>query len=451
MSLSLPVAVVGAGPVGLAAAAHLLNRGIEPLVLEAGAEPASNLRQWGHVRLFSPWRYDIDAVAASLLRTAGWEAPPDDALPTGAELVARYLAPLAALPALTSRIRLRHRVQAITRLGFDKVLTAGREAAPFVLRVGTPGGDTEILARAVIDASGTWGQPNPIGAGGIPALGEAALAGTAAAAASGERGGPIAYGIPDVLGAERETYAGRATLVVGAGHSAANVLLDLAALARQAPGTRLLWAVRGKDLSRVIGGGAADGLPARAALGASLGALRDSGTLELATEFRIETVSTDAAGRMKVRAADGRVLEGIERIVGATGQRPDLAITRELRLRLDPWLECAEALGPLIDPNLHSCGTVRPHGARELSHPEAGFFTAGVKSYGRAPTFLLATGYEQVRSIAALLAGDVAAAREVRLELPETGVCSTDRASPAAAPKAGGCCPPRPESGGCCG
>jgi hypothetical protein len=115
----------------------------------------------------------------------------------------------------------------------------------------------------------------------------------------------------------------------------------------------------------------------------------------------------------------------VDRIIAATGQRPDLSLTRELRLDLDPWLESAKALGPLIDPNVHSCGSVPPHGHRELSHPEPGYYTVGIKSYGRAPTFLLLTGYEQVRSVAAAIASDMAAADNVRLVLPETGVCST--------------------------
>ena len=105
--------------------------------------------------------------------------------------------------------------------------------------------------------------------------------------------------------------------------------------------------------------------------------------------------------------ADGlRRIGPVDRIIAATGQRPDLSLTRELRLDLDPWLESTKALGPLIDPNLHSCGSVPPHGHRELAHPEPGFYTVGIKSYGRAPTFLLLTGYEQVRSVAAAIAGD---------------------------------------------
>ena len=122
-------------------------------------------------------------------------------------------------------------------------------------------------------------------------------------------------------------------------------------------------------------------------------------------------------------------------VVNATGFRPDLGMLREIRLELDDIVEAPRRLAPLIDPNVHSCGTVAPHGFRELTHPETGFFLVGMKSYGRAPTFLLATGYEQVRSVTAWLAGDVDAASNVELVLPATGVCSTD-----AGGGAGGCC-----------
>jgi hypothetical protein len=122
---------------------------------------------------------------------------------------------------------------------------------------------------------------------------------------------------------------------------------------------------------------------------------------------------------------DGATIGPVDEIVCATGFRPDLTLTRELRLDLDTAVEAPSALAPLIDPNVHSCGSVPPHGAEELKHPEPDFYTVGMKSYGRAPTFLLLTGYEQVRSVVAAIAGDWESARKVELVLPETGVCST--------------------------
>jgi hypothetical protein len=198
----------------------------------------------------------------------------------------------------------------------------------------------------------------------------------------------------------------------------------------------------------VYGGGAADQLPERGDLGARLKELVAQGRITLVSGFAVAGVRRD--GEQIVldgdTAAGPRSIGPADRIVVATGQRPDLALTRELRLELDPWLECPKALGPMIDPNLHSCGSVPPHGHRELSHPEPGFYTVGIKSYGRAPTFLMVTGYEQVRSVAAAIAGDLASADAVQLVLPETGVCST-RTSDALS----GCCGgPAPEPAQAC-
>ena len=420
----LPVAVVGAGPVGLAAAAHLLSRGEAPLVFEAGDGPGASVRAWGHVRLFSPWRGVVDSASGALLKAAGWTAPDPDRLPTGRELVERYLEPLAALPALRDRIRYGARIVAVARRGYDKLKTEGREQAPFVLRVrGADGSEADVLARAVIDASGTFASPNPLGASGLPAAGEPGLP---------DR---IFYGIPDVLGAHRSRFAGRRVAVVGAGHSAFNALLDLAALADEAPGTAITWIVRRATRAGLFGGEERDELPARGELGRRIGRLVDSGRVRLvalrigalrATRDGIVVAGEDASG-------DAEALPPVDEVVATTGFRPDLAPLRELRLALDPALEAPAALAPLIDPNVHSCGTVPPHGAPVLAHPEPGFYVVGMKSYGRAPTFLLLTGYEQVRSVAAALTGDVAGAHSVELVLPETGVCS------AAGPTGGGC------------
>ncbi|BCH33632.1 flavoprotein [Mesorhizobium sp. L-8-10] len=426
---SLPIAVIGAGPVGLAAAAHLITRNLPARVYEAGSSIAWNMRDWGHVRVFTPWRYCVDAAAIGLLEPHGWRMPAADAFPTANEIVGEYLAPLARTPEFAGIVETGARVEAISRLGLDKVVSRSRDERPFVLSIRAAGGTRRERVRAVIDASGTWATPNPLGSSGIPADGEAEFA---------DR---IAYGIPDVLGRHRSDYAGRTTLVVGAGHSAANSLLDLSRLARVEPDTRFFWVTRSTNLIRIYGGGDADQLPARGELGDATRELVESGRVRLTTGFSILALREDN-GRLVVEGdtAEGRRIIGpVDRIIAATGQRPDLSLTRELRLDLDPWLESARALGPLIDPNEHYCGSVPPHGFRELAHPEKGFFTAGIKSYGRAPTFLLLTGYEQVRSIAAALAGDTEAAENVQLVLPETAVCVTQFPDP------------ENEKAGCCG
>lgn len=413
---ALPIAVIGAGPVGLAAAAHLVARNLPVKIYEAGSAVGANLRDWGHVRVFTPWKYCVDQAAMQLLERQGWRLASPEAFPTGDEIIAGYLEPLAATLELARAIETGTRVKAISRLGVDKVVSRARAAHPFDLCVVTADGVRRDLARAVIDASGTWSTPNPLGANGLPAEGELELA------------GQIAYGIPDILGRHRSVYAGQTTLVVGSGHSAANAMLDMARLAETVPETSVIWATRSTDPVRIYGGGDADQLPARGELGADTRNLVESGRVPLVSGFGTIAVRGEA-GRLFVdgQTADGlRRIGPVDRIIVATGQRPDLAMTRELRLDLDPWLESTRALGPLIDPNLHSCGTVPPHGHRELAHPEPGFYTVGIKSYGRAPTFLLLTGYEQVRSVAAAIAGDMITADAVQLELPETGVCTID-------------------------
>jgi N-acetylglutamate synthase-like GNAT family acetyltransferase len=411
---ALPVAVLGAGPVGLAAAAKLLERNIPFVVLESGKQVGANLIDYGHVRLFSPWQYNVDPAMAKRLAQSGWQAPPANDLPLAREVVEQVMRPFAALPEVASALKLNVKVVSVSREGFDKVKSAGRAEAPFVIRATQDHRTVEIRASAIIDATGTWGTPNPLGASGLPAIGEI------------EAQDHISYGIPDILGTERARFEGKRTLVVGAGHSAANALVYLAELAKQAPGTRLMWVVRSAALARVFGGGEADALPARGQLGLSLRALRDSGAMEFVSGLRITGLEREA-GQLKViglnTQGENVTLNGIDQIVCATGQRPDLSLTSELRVKLDPWLESTEALGPLIDPNVHSCGTVRPHGHRELAHPEPGLYTVGVKSYGRAPTFLMTTGFEQVRSVVAAIAGDLEAADRVELDLPETGVC----------------------------
>jgi cation diffusion facilitator CzcD-associated flavoprotein CzcO len=219
----LPVAIIGAGPVGLAAAAHLVRRGQAFVVLEAGPAVAGSVRQWGHVRMFTPWRYCVDTAARELLESSAWTHPAMEAIPTGTELVRDYLEPLAALPAMAGHIRLNSRVAAVTRKACDKVRTQGREELPFALRIEAPDGSSSTIeAGAVIDASGTWATPNPAGADGLPAIGE------------DRAGDRVSYGIPDVLNVARAKHAGRINTVVGGGHSALNTLIDLAALREQA-------------------------------------------------------------------------------------------------------------------------------------------------------------------------------------------------------------------------
>lgn len=439
MSGGTTVAVIGAGPVGLAAAAHVLERGMSPVVLEAGPEAAHAVRQWQHVQLFSPWEYNVDKAAARLLAPTGWNSPDPSAYPTGGELLDRYLMPLATRTPLREVIRTSSRVSAISRVGFDKAKTRGREQAPFEIRYQNGGGPEVLRADAVIDTSGTWFSPNPAGRNGLPAIGERECA------------GHIAYGMPDLRGADRARYAGKTVAVLGAGHSAVGTLIDLAQLADEVPGTQAIWLLRGADPAKAFGGGRNDKLAARGQLGSAFAALVASGKIKVESEFGLTHLS-ESEGRLEIAAGAccGARSVVVDELIVSTGFRPDFSFLSELRLRLDPAIEAPVALAPLIDPNEHSCGTVRPHGARELSHDEPGFYLAGMKSYGRAPTFLMMTGYEQVRSIAAELAGDKEAAARVELVLPETGVCT--RGGVESTEAASGCCggPAKQEPTACC-
>ncbi|MFI6945821.1 NAD(P)-binding domain-containing protein [Streptomyces sp. NPDC050422] len=428
----LPVVVIGAGPAGLAAAAHLLGRGIEPLVLEAGPTAATAVRGWSHVRLFSTWSELTDAAAEKLLAPAGWVKPDADTYPTGGDWAERYLQPLADV--LGDKVCYGTTVTGVSRLGRDRIVDADREQQPFTLRLTrADGGEERILARAVIDASGTWSTPGPIGADGLPALGERAASAR------------ICYRVPDLRDpAVRARYAGKRTAVIGSGASAFTALTTLADVAKDEPGTHSVWILRRGISGSTFGGGSADQLPARGALGLAAKAAVDNGYADAVTGFRTEIIEQADDDRLTLVGEDGRRLDSVDEVIVLTGLRPDLSFLSELRLALDERLQAPVELAPLIDPNQHSCGTVYPHGHRELSHPEQDLYMVGMKSYGRAPTFLAMTGFEQVRSVAAALAGDTEAADRVELALPETGVCGGAGLfdGPAAA---------QADEGGCCG
>jgi thioredoxin reductase len=324
---------------------------------------------------------------------------------------------------MASVIRTGTRVVGVTREGMDRTRSRARAATPFVLRVATDSGIEELSARAVIDASGTYSTPNSLSSNGLGLLGFDEIADA------------VTPALPDVLGRDRAQFAGRHTTVVGAGHSAANTLLGLAELARQEPGTTVTWLIRNAQAVRVSSS-PDDELADRAKLGSRVDQAVAAGTVTVVDGFEIiRGRRTDDHVELIGHRRGEVVTHETDLVVNATGFRPDLDMLREIRLELDDIVEAPKRLAPLIDPNVHSCGTVEPHGFRELTHPENGFFIVGMKSYGRAPTFLLATGYEQIRSVAAWLDGDLASASQVELVLPATGVCSTDLAG-----AAGGCC-----------
>jgi thioredoxin reductase len=406
MQQNLPVAVIGAGPQGLAAAAHAVERGLSVVVFEAGGSAAAAVSEWGHVRLFSDWGELVDAAAARLLAPTGWAAPVSG-YPTGAQWVSGYLAPLAEV--LEDRVRYGSRAVGVSRCGRDRLVDAGRAEQPFTVHVVTSDGDEyRFDARAVIDASGTWSTPNPAGADGVPALGEKAAKEL------------LEYRIPDYR--DRTRFEGKHNVVVGSGHSAVTAVIALGRMARRDPGMTVTWVLRRGAIGNTFGGGDADQLPARGQLGLTAQGFVEAGLVQVVAGFRIERIQRDG-GQVVLIAEDGRSLPPADHVAVLTGFRPDLSFLSELRLELDATLQAPIRIAAEVDPNVHSCGTVAATGAADLAQPEPDFYLVGAKSYGRAPTFLAMTGHEQVRSVVAELAGDHEAAARVELELPDTGVC----------------------------
>ena len=272
------VGIIGAGPVGLAAAAHAMEQGLRPVVLEAGPQVGHAVRQWEHVQLFSPWEYNIDKAGERLLAINGWNSPDPHVYPTGAELIEHYLEPLATRTPLGEVVRTSSRVTAVSRVGFDKLKSKRREAAAFELRYQNGRGPETLRADAVIDASGTWFSPNPAGANGLTAIGEQ------------EARAKIAYGMPDLLNKERSRYAGKRVAVLGVGHSAIGTLIDLTRLAADAPETEPIWILRGNNPEKAFGGGANDKLAARGELGRQFAALYAAGKIKVETQFSLSHV-----------------------------------------------------------------------------------------------------------------------------------------------------------------
>lgn len=429
-----PMVIIGAGPIGLATAANAAERGMDFVVLESGPDAGAAVREWAHVRLFSAWSELIDPAARRLLEAAGtWTTPDETAYPTGGEWRVAYLQPLADLldNSHAGTVRYGARVVGVSRAGRDLLVDNGRETDPFAVHVRTAEDHERLLASAVVDASGTWTQPNPLGADGYPALGER------------ENAGRITYGIPDFHDSAVATrYAGKHVAVAGKGASAQGVLIGLAKLADRDAATRVSWLLRRPSVGDAFGGGDNDQLEERGKLGQAAKAAATSGVVTNVTQFRTESVTTQDDGRLTVASVTGQHVSDVDEVIVVTGFRPDFAFLSEVRLDLDPALGASRILADQIHPDHHSCGDVAPHGHKELTQPEEGLFLVGMKSYGRAPSFLAMTGFEQVRSVVAALDGDLEAAGRVELVLPDTGVCNGAGAfdDPDAAAAGGGCC-----------
>ena len=404
MSLPNPVraVVIGAGPVGLDAALAALDAGMEVQVLEAGSEVGANVAQWGHVRLFTPWEMIVSGRMASELQREGIPTPAGGP-PTGRELVDGLLRPLASGTRLAGRIRTDSRVVSVGRPGVlkhEEIGTGVRARFPFRLLVADgEGGERYEEADVVIDCSGTWANPNPLGAGGMPAMGETACP-------------EIMRTIPDV--SRDHDLAGRRVLVVGGGHSAFTAVRDLARLAEEAPGTRVLWALRTTD--RAFDVDDADPLPLRRRLVQEAQELARGSSTHVEALWGTEVVSvTPSHDGVLVGLSTGhgdRRQVTVDRIVSLTGSVGDRELYRQLQVH-----ECYATQGPMkLSAALLAAGggadclTQESLGAATLVNPEPGFYILGSKSYGRYNTFLLRVGYDQVSELFEVLSPEGATA-----------------------------------------
>jgi thioredoxin reductase len=377
--------VIGAGPAGLAAALGGVRRGLEVTVLERG-EVGSSLRRWGATRFFSPLSMNLPPGAAEILAD---RLPRSDASLTGPEFADSVLLPLASSEALRGRVFTRHRVVAVGRAGLTRLDFAGhpiRAERPYRLLVETPEGERIFEADAVVDASGTYGQPTAAGAGGIPAAGERSLA-----------AGRIIHDLGALHG-RLKTFAGRRILLVGHGHSAAHAIAELADLASQVTGTRVVWATRSQNLRPCIDV-ANDPLPERHNVVARANqlAMRPPAWLAMERNASVEAFDLEYENAVRASLSGGRAIL-VDEIVALTGYRPDLSFLSELAIAIDPATEGPARLARALS-NVTDCLSAPPVSPQDLSSGESGFYFAGAKSYGRSRAFLLQTGYNQLETI----------------------------------------------------
>ena len=367
------IAILGAGPVGLEAALYASALQFPFTVFERG-RVGEHLRRWGHVRLFSPFRHEFDAAGPARVQAD----QPQHALPeagailTGREHVGAYLEPLALSPALTPSIRENATVLHVGRRGLlkeDYPGDARRAKEPFRLLVRDDKGKERVeQADVVLDCTGVYGNPRWLGDGGIPALGETAAR------------PHIAYGLEDVAGERKNTYADRTTLVIGAGYSAATTVCALAALAEKHPATWVIWLARGagtQPVRRI----ANDPLRERdqIAVRANNLATRPDGNVEFHPQTVVESVETagpDRGFKVGARCGGKAVSWDVERVIANVGYSADADLCRELQV-----------------------------GDAAVRHAEPNYYMLGAKSCGRDSNFLLRSGFEQVREVFALLTG----------------------------------------------
>ena len=401
MAIDTParLAILGAGPIGLEAALYARFLGYDVVVYEAG-EVAASVRRWGHVRMFTPFGMNRSplGLAATGAQDESYQPPADEALLTGREWAERYLLPLAATDLLADHLRLQTTVIAVGKEEVLKGDMPGHEDRGDwsfrVLSRDAAGNERVELFDGVLDCTGVFARANWLGHGGIPAVGELALA------------SQIDYRLPDILGADRGRYAGRHTLLVGSGMSAATNIVALAELAKFDAATRVTWITR-REGPAGAGGPIAvienDRLPERAALARAANALTASGgPVTYWPRTVVERVARSGADSPFEVELSGEHPQTIlsDNILANVGFRPDNGIYEELQIH-----ECYATQGPiklaaaLLSTAAGDCLDQQSHGPPSLCNPEPNYYILGHKSYGRGPNFLFQRGLEQIRDV----------------------------------------------------
>jgi hypothetical protein len=394
------IAVLGAGPIGVEAALYAVSLGLPVQVYERG-QVGDNLRQWGHVRLFSPFGTNTTPLGRATLRADSPRSklPGDADILTGHEHLAAYLEPLAASPLLRGCFVPTTTVVQVGRRGYLKgegVGDAKRGQQPFRLLLRDGAGKESVEeAEIVLDCTGCYGNPRHLGDGGIPALGETAARGA------------ISWGVEDILGKRSDHFADRTTLVVGGGFSAATSVVLLAALAQEHSSTWIVWLARSQGttpIRRVVN----DPLRERDLLAgkANMLATRGEGHVEYHSQARVTSLEQNKDGFAVAATVAGQEKSWqVDRVIGNVGYEPDNRIYRELQIH-----ECYVSMGPmglaaaLMKHAGGDCLSIPNQGANTLKNPEPNYYILGAKSYGRNSNFLLETGFGQVREVFTLIA-----------------------------------------------
>lgn len=399
---NLPIGIIGAGPIGMAAAAHLYKQSLPFCVFELGNQVGTNFLDYSHVRLFSPWRYNIDPASKEILKKNGWDEPVEKRLPYAGDIYNEYLYPLSKTPELEPYIYLNSKVVSVGRKYMDKRKTRERSSNPFMIKTIQDGSLKNYEVSAIIDASGIWKNPNPLISGGYYFPIEEELKDS------------IFYGIPDVLDKDKDRYEGKHTLVVGSGHSAINTVIQLGKLKNKTSDTSISWAVRKSDFS-FVSALSRNQFLAQYKLGEKIEKLMNEQQIDVFSSFFIEDLN-EFSGKISVIGTNKERIEKVDQIVANTGSRPNIDIFREIQYSLHPAFECVEGLSEILFPKN---GVVPSHGERLLRHMEKDFYVIGSKSYGRASSFFLTNGFEQARSIAAYLAGEIKESEEILIKFPD--------------------------------